>query len=65
MRKKTSQSMKPLVRGSRVALVAPSGTLPNTAQVKQAQQNAKSLGWIPVTGANINSTHGYLAGTDE
>jgi muramoyltetrapeptide carboxypeptidase len=57
--------MKALVRGSRVALVTPSGALPNTAQVKQAQQNAKSLGWIPVTGANISATHSYLAGTDE
>ena len=57
--------MKRLVKGSRVALVAPSGTLPNKSQVKQAERNAKSLGWIPVTGANVNATHGYLAGTDE
>jgi muramoyltetrapeptide carboxypeptidase len=57
--------MKTLSAGSRVALVAPSGTLPSKSQVKQAEKNAKSLGWIPVTGANINATHGYLAGTDD
>ncbi|HUQ48822.1 MAG TPA: LD-carboxypeptidase [Gemmatimonadaceae bacterium] len=57
--------MKPLGEGSRVALVAPSGPLPNKAQVKHAEANAKSLGWIPVVGSNINATHGYLAGTDE
>ena len=56
--------MKLLAAGSRVALVAPSGTLPNKSQVRQAETNAKSLGWIPVPGANINATHGYLAGTD-
>ncbi|MGH9422507.1 MAG: S66 peptidase family protein [Thermoanaerobaculia bacterium] len=58
-------SIKPLTRGSRVALVAPSGTLTNRSQVKQAERNAKSLGWIPVVGTNINATHGYLAGTDQ
>jgi muramoyltetrapeptide carboxypeptidase len=65
MSKNQFSSMKPLSKGSRVALVAPSGTLPNKSQVKQAAANAKSLGWIPVAGANINATHGYLAGTDE
>jgi muramoyltetrapeptide carboxypeptidase len=65
MTKNLFTSMKPLAAGSRVALVAPSGTLPNNSQVKQAETNAKSLGWVPVTGANINATHGYLAGTDE
>lgn len=57
--------LKPLAPASRVALVAPSGTLPNNSQVRQAEANAKSLGWIAVTGANINATHGYLAGTDD
>lgn len=65
MPKNLSTRVKPLTKGSRVALVAPSGTLPNTAQVKQAARNAASLGWVPVAGANINATHGYLAGTDE
>lgn len=57
--------MKPLTAGSRVALVAPAGTIPNKAQVKQAENNARSLGWIPVPGEYINATHGYLAGTDK
>ena len=64
MSKNLFGKMKPLREGSRVALVAPSGTLPNKAQVRHAEENAKSLGWIPVTGSNINATHGYLAGTD-
>jgi muramoyltetrapeptide carboxypeptidase len=51
--------------GSRVALVAPSGILPNPAHVGRAEDNVRSLGWIPITGRNVSRIHGYLAGTDE
>ena len=57
--------MRPLGSGSRVALVAPSGILPDRAQVELAIENARSLGWIPVLGENVSELHGYLAGTDE
>jgi muramoyltetrapeptide carboxypeptidase len=58
-------TMRPLGGGSRVALVAPSGILPDRAQVELAIENARSLGWIPVLGENVSELHGYLAGTDE
>jgi muramoyltetrapeptide carboxypeptidase len=51
--------------GSRVALVAPSGILPDPAHIERAQENTRSLGWEPVVGANVSRLHGYLAGTDE
>ena len=57
--------MRSLGSGSRVALVAPSGILPDRAQVELAIENARSLGWIPVLGENVSELHGYLAGTDE
>lgn len=57
--------MRPVRSGSRVALVAPSGILPDRAQVELAIENARSLGWIPVLGENVSELHGYLAGTDE
>jgi muramoyltetrapeptide carboxypeptidase len=57
--------MRPLGGGSRVALIAPSGILPDRAQVELAIENARSLGWIPVLGENVSELHGYLAGTDE
>ena len=58
-------TMRSLGSGSRVALVAPSGILPDRAQVELAIENARSLGWIPVLGENVSELHGYLAGTDE
>ena len=57
--------VKPLRDGSRVALVAPSGILPDPEHVKRAEDNVRSMGWIPVTGANVSRTLGYLAGTDD
>jgi len=58
-------SVKPLVEGSRVALVAPAGILPDPADIDRASCNVTSLGWIPVPGSNLTSLYGYLAGTDE
>ena len=57
--------MRPLGSEARVALVAPSGILPDRAQVDLAIENARSLGWVPVLGENVSALHGYLAGTDE
>ena len=57
--------VKPLAEGSRVALVAPSGILPDPAHVERARENVRSLGWDPVMGSNVSRLHGYLAGTDE
>lgn len=48
-----------------MALVAPSGIIRNRDQIRRAEQNAISLGWIPVLGENVDSTHAYFAGTDE
>jgi len=59
------QPLAPLRDGSRVALVAPSGIIPDPAHVTKAEDNVRSLGWIPVTGRNVSRVHGYLAGTDD
>jgi muramoyltetrapeptide carboxypeptidase len=56
--------MKRLPPGSRIALVAPSGILPDPAHIERAMDNTRSLGWEPVLGANVSRLHGYLAGTD-
>lgn len=65
MKRSLFGTMRPVRSGSRVALVAPSGILPDRAQVELAIENARSLGWIPVLGENVSELHGYLAGTDE
>lgn len=57
--------IRPLGEGSRVALVAPSGTLPDHTHIERAIENALLLGWEPVPGENVKKLHGYLAGTDE
>ena len=54
----------PLRPGARVALVAPAGTLTGQADVACGEANARSLGWEPVTGANVMKRHRYFAGTD-
>jgi muramoyltetrapeptide carboxypeptidase len=65
MTQKFFGAIEPLSPGARVALVAPSGILPDTAHIERAMENAKSLGWTPVLGENVSRLHGYLAGTDE
>jgi len=57
--------MKRLKKGSRVALVAPSGIVADPTQVDRAEENARSLGWTPVLGDNVSAVHGYLAGKDD
>jgi muramoyltetrapeptide carboxypeptidase len=65
MRQNLYGAIEPLAPGARVALVAPSGILPDAAHIERAAQNARSLGWTPVLGENVSRLHGYLAGTDE
>ena len=64
MRTNLFRTVKSLRDGSRVALVAPSGILPDPLHVAKAEENVRSLGWIPVTGGHVSRAHGYLAGTD-
>ncbi len=65
MRENFFGPLRPLVEGSRVALVAPSGLLRDPAHVQRAIENVESLGWIPTLGAHVSSIHAYFAGTDE
>ncbi len=57
-------AIRPLGPGARVALVAPSGILANPAHVTRAEDNARSLGWVPLTGESVSAAHAYFAGTD-
>lgn len=54
-----------LGENARVALVAPAGILPEPAHIARAEENVRSLGWLPVVGTNVSAAHGYFAGTDE
>lgn len=65
MKRNLVGTIKPLEPASRIALVAPSGILPDKAHVEQAEENVRSLGWIPVRGEKVHALHGYLAGTDD
>jgi muramoyltetrapeptide carboxypeptidase len=49
--------------GTRVALVAAAGSLPEGG-VDRAMERVASLGWEPVPGDNCRARQGYLAGTD-
>ena len=57
--------LRPLVEGSRVALVAPSGLLRDPVHVQRAVENTESMGWVPVLGEHVSSVHAYFAGTDD
>jgi muramoyltetrapeptide carboxypeptidase len=54
----------PLLPGSRVALVAPSGPLRGESDLERAISNTEALGWEPVVGEHILDRDGYLAGSD-
>ncbi len=58
-------AIRPLGPGSRIALVAPSGILSDPAHVTRAEDNARSLGWVPLLGENVSAAHAYFAGTDD
>jgi muramoyltetrapeptide carboxypeptidase len=51
--------------GSRVALVAPSGPLPEPGDVARASESCRLLGLEPVVMPNCRKSWGYLAGTDQ
>lgn len=53
-----------IAAGARVALVSPAGPLRGEADLQHAQENVRSLGWVPVVGAHALSRAGYLAGRD-
>jgi muramoyltetrapeptide carboxypeptidase len=56
--------VQPLGSGARVALVSPAGPLQKPDELPRALDNARSLGWQPVVGANATEKAGYLAGSD-
>lgn len=53
-----------LSEGSRVALVAPAGPLPDGA-VDRAVERLRGWGWEPVVGRHARGRRGYLSGSDE
>jgi muramoyltetrapeptide carboxypeptidase len=56
---------RPSIRAdARVALVAPAGPLNGERDLERAKENVRSLGWVPVVGANVLARAGYLAGAD-
>ncbi len=65
MKSKFFGPIQPLGPDARVALVAPSGILPDPAHIQRAEDNVRSLGWIPILGQNVSAQRGYLAGTDD
>src|ERR1019366_2325670 len=65
MKQTQFRAMRRLGEGSSVALVTPSGVILDKSHVEHAEENVRSLGWIPVRGANVRASLGYLAGTDE
>jgi muramoyltetrapeptide carboxypeptidase len=54
-----------LVRGSRVALVAPAGPLLERDDLIRAEALCRALGYEPQLGPNTAQRYGYFAGTDE
>jgi len=53
-----------IAAGARVALVAPAGPLSGETDLQRAQDNARTLGWVPFVGAHVLAREGYLAGAD-
>jgi muramoyltetrapeptide carboxypeptidase len=54
-----------LVRGSRIALVAPAGPLLERDDLTRAEALCRALGYEPRLGPNTAERYGYFAGTDE
>lgn len=54
-----------LVRGSRIALVAPAGPLLERDDITRAETLCRALDYEPVTGAHVGGHYGYFSGTDE
>jgi muramoyltetrapeptide carboxypeptidase len=64
---KSKQSLKPraLKQGDRVGLVCPSSRPETPAVVSRCQRLITEMGFKPVVGKHVLSTHGFTAGTDE
>ena len=54
-----------LVRGSRIALVAPAGPLLERDDITRAAALCRALDYEPVVAPHAHAHHGYFAGTDE
>jgi muramoyltetrapeptide carboxypeptidase len=54
-----------LARGSRIALVAPSGPLLERDDLIRAETLCRALDYEPVLGAHAGGHYGYFSGTDE
>ena len=54
----------PLGSGDKVALVAPSGPLPEATRLDFALDYLKDLGLFPICGQSCFARHGYMAGED-
>lgn len=55
----------PLISGSMVALVSPSGPVRTEGDLVNAERNALEMGWKSVRAANAKNKHGYFAGPDQ
>lgn len=53
-----------LIRGNRVALIAPAGPLLEKDDLTRAEALCRALGYEPALGKSAYARHGYLAGTD-
>lgn len=56
--------ISPLKKNSCVALISPAGPVAGGEDLSRAEENARSLGWEPITGKHAGKKHGYLAGED-
>jgi muramoyltetrapeptide carboxypeptidase len=65
MRSKAPLRPPRLVRGTRVALVAPAGPLLERDDLHRAEALCRALGYEPRLGPNTAERYGYFAGTDE
>ena len=61
---KVPRPVKPLFPGARVALIAPSGPVPEE-RLQPAEEAVRYFGLEPVTYESCRARHGYLAGGDD
>lgn len=65
MRVTALDPVRPLPRGSRVALVAPSGPLKDAGDVATGEATVRSFGWEPVIGEHVLDRYSYFAAPDD
>lgn len=51
--------------GARVALLSPAGPLRGENDIARAEDNVRSLGWIPIVSEHARGRTGYFAASDE